>query len=188
MTDAIQSLTLDEFIAFTQQPENEDRLFEFIEGEVHEVSPGRTYNSEIGDLIVFEVRLFCRTHNLPCHTSSKDGAYDINGEVVAPDFAYKTTPTSKEYPDPAPPLLAVEIISPTDKAQDIRRKRQVYIQAGILYWEMYPNSESIDVYPPGQPMKTLGIDDVLDGGDVLPGFSIAVRDLFPKEDEDSGSQ
>jgi hypothetical protein len=43
---------------------------------------------------------------------------------------------------------------------------------------MYPESQSIDVYPPGQPMYTVGIDGVLDGGDVLPGLQIAVKELF----------
>jgi hypothetical protein len=34
------------------------------------------------------------------------------------------------------------------------------------------------VYAPGQPVKTFGIDDTLDGGDVLPGFALAVREIF----------
>jgi Uma2 family endonuclease len=170
--------TIDEFEQFVAQPENQDRLFELINGEIIEVSPGRTRNSEFGHLIAVPVHMFCRENNLPCHTSGGDGAYNIQGHVVAPDFAYKRTPMSDEYPDPVAPQWVVEVISPTDKAPDIRDKRQIYRQAGILLWEMYPMSQSIDVYTPGQPLRTVGIDEMLDGGDVLPGFTLAVKDIF----------
>lgn len=173
--------TIDEFAAFITQPENADRLFELINGELIEVSPGRTRNSELAHLITVAVHLFCREHNLPCHTSGGDGAYRIGDNVIAPDFAYKRTPTSDEYPDPVPPELAVEIISPTDKAADIRKKRRVYLQAGILLWEMYPQARGVDVYAPGQPMRELGVHDVLDGSNVLPGFKLALRELFSTE-------
>jgi Uma2 family endonuclease len=170
--------TLDEFMEFVARPENVNRLFELINGEIVEVMPGRTTNSECHELISFAVRLFCREHNIPCHTTGGDGAYDILGNTLAPDFAYKPTSMSDDYPDPIPPLWAVEIVSPTDKAPDIRAKRQIYRQAGILYWEMYPESHSIDVYAPGKELQTLGIDDTLDGGDVLPAFTLLVRELF----------
>jgi len=170
--------TLDEFERFIAQPENEDRLFELLDGEIVEVSPGRTRNSEYRDLIAVAVHIFCRAHNLPCHTSGGDGAYAIQGHVLAPDFAYKPTPMSNEYPDPVPPLWVVEVISPTDKASDIRKKRRIYRQAGILLWEMYPQEIQIDVYAPGKPVAEFGIDDVLSVGDILLGFTLPVRDLF----------
>lgn len=172
--------TLEEFQDHVAQPENADKLFELINGEIAEVLSGSTRNSELGLIVASAVRLFCREYNLPCHTSGGDGTYNIQGNVVAPDFAYKTTPMSDDYPDPEPPLWAVEIISPTDKAPAIRKKRQIYLQAGILYWEMYPESQSIDVYAPGQPTRTIEIDGTLDGGSVLPDFRLAVKDLFER--------
>lgn len=184
MTDAIKAYTLEDFIEFIHQPENADQLFEFIDGEIIAVSPGRTWNSSIADLIVVTVHLFCREHSLTCYTTSGDGAFVINGQTVAPDFAYKPTPTSKEYPDPVPPLLVVEIVSPTDRPIDIQKKRRIYVQAGILYWELYPDGEIIDIHPPGQPVKMLDINGILDGGDVLPGFTLAVRDIFPKDESE----
>jgi Uma2 family endonuclease len=72
----------------------------------------------------------------------------------------------------------VEVISPTDKAKEIREKREIYQHAGILLWEMYAELERIDVYPPGKPMRTFSIDDTLDGGDVLPGFKLTVQALL----------
>jgi Uma2 family endonuclease len=173
--------TLDEFREIVSRPENSDKLFEFIDGEIIEVSPGRTSNSEIGHIISGVVRPFCQDHQIPCHTSGGDGAYLIGGRIVAPDFAYKPTPMSKEYPDPTPPTLVVEIISPTDEPAQIRKKREIYRQAGIMLWEMYPESHSVDVYPPGREKQTVGLDGELDGGDVLPGFKLPVRDIFPEE-------
>lgn len=180
MTVQPKTMTVAEFVGFVHLPENESRQFELINGEVIEKVSGRTRNSEIGHLFAVAVHLFCREHGLPCHTSGGDGAYDVQGNVLAPDFAYKSTPTSDDYPDPNPPELVMEIISPTDKAADIRDKRRIYRQAGIFLIEMYPQSQSADVYAPGQSMKTVGIDGVLDGGDVLPGFTLAMRELFEK--------
>jgi Uma2 family endonuclease len=173
-------LTLTDFAAFVARPENTDRLFELINGELVEKMPGRTSNSELAQLIAFAARSFCRMHNLPCHTSGEAGAYQIGADVVAPDFAFKPTPMSDNYPDPAPPLWVVEVVSPTDKPDDIRAKRHIYQRAGILYWELYPKAHSIDVYAPGQPMRTVEADGALDGGDVLPGFILKVSDLFPE--------
>jgi Uma2 family endonuclease len=172
--------TVDDLKKIAARPENTERLFELIAGEIIEVSPGRTWNSEIGQLISFAVQLYCRQQDLPCHTSGGDGAYQIGDDVVAPDFAYKRIPTSRDYPDPVPPELAVEVISPTDKAFEIRDKRTVYVRAGILVWEVYPQSNSVDVYAPGQPVQRLGLDDVLTGGEVLPGFTLKVAEIFPQ--------
>src|SRR5215207_2321977 len=145
-------VSLEEFEHLIALPENEDRLFELIDGEMIEVSPGRTRNSGFSYLIAFRVQLFCHERGIPCYISGEAGAYRIGDHVVAPDLAYKPTPLSDNYPDPDPPLWVVEIISPTDKATDIRDKRQIYIDAGILYWEFYPDRRSIDVYAPGQPL------------------------------------
>ena len=170
--------TIEEFQEFVARPENTDRLFELINGEIVEKMPGRTSNSELSYNLAFEVKSFCKARNLLCHISGEAGAYAVHGHVVAPDFAFKTTSMSDDYPDPEPPLWAVEIISPTDKAIDIRTKRDIYIEAGILYWEMYPDLKRVDVYAPGQPVRTMGMDGTLDGGDVLPGFELPLKDIF----------
>lgn len=171
--------TIEDFQAFIARPENSDRLFELINGEIVEKMPGRTSNSELSYNLAFEVKVFCKARNLPCHISGGDGAYVIGGQVAAPDFAFKITPMSDDYPDPEPPLWVVEIISPVESAINIRTKRDIYLEAGILYWEMYPDLQRVDVYAPGQPARTVGMDGVLDGGDVLPGFELPVKDIFP---------
>jgi Uma2 family endonuclease len=171
-------VTREEFDQMINLPENADRLFELINGEIVEVMLGRTSNSQIHDIIVAVVRPFCKARSIPCYTSSADGAYDVQGNVVAPDFAYKRTPMSADYPDPIAPLWAVEIISPTDKVGEIRKKREIYRAAEILLWEVYPEEQSIDVYLPGQSMHTYKVEDTIDLSDMIPGLMLVVRDLF----------
>jgi Uma2 family endonuclease len=170
--------SLEEFMEFVARPENANRLFELINGEIIEVMPGRTYNSGIPILIATVVRSFCRDNNLPCYLSGADGTYRIGNNVVVPDLAYKRTPLSKDYPDPEPPLWAIEVISPTDEPAEIEKKRKVYRQAGILLWEINPEKQAVDVYAPGKNKRTFNIDETLDGSDVLPGFTLPVRELF----------
>lgn len=172
--------SVEEFLAFALLPENSERNFELIGGEIIEKMPGTTRNSALAFNIGFVVQTHCQKNELPCFISTGDGAYRINMDVVAPDFAYKTTPMAEEYPDPLPPLWAIEVISANDKAADIRKKRMIYIDADILYWEMYPESRSIDVYAPGQPMKTVGIDGILDAGPLLPGFMLPAKAIWLK--------
>lgn len=178
MTDQIALTTLDQFIDFIEQPENSARRFELIDGEISAMSPGRTRYSEIAHMLVLAVHGFCREQGIACHTSGGDGAYAIGDSVIAPDFAYKPTPMSEDYPDPVPPLWAVEIISPTDKATDIRRKRRIYQDAAIVLWEVYPVLRVVDVYAPGAPAQQFGIEDVITVGDLLPDFTLTVRELF----------
>jgi Uma2 family endonuclease len=172
-------VSLEEFARWAELPENADHDFELINGEVIAVTPARTPHSFIHNLIVVAVHNYCNAQKLPCYTTSGDGSYGILGNVIAPDFAYKSTPLLDYYPDPEPPLWAVEIVSPNDKANEIRDKREIYQQAGILYWEIYPKARSVDIYAPGEPVRTVGMGGTLDGGVVLPGFTLPVRELFP---------
>lgn len=171
-------LNVDEFVAWATLPENEDRLFELIDGEIVEVSPGRTRTSEIAARIIGATYLFCHEHNLIWHVSTEQGTYQVGANVVAPDFAYKTTPMSDDYPDPNPPLWVAEVISPTDKAGDIRSKRTIYLEAGIVLWEVYKSIQSVDIYVPGQLARTVDISGTLDAGDALPGFTMSAAALF----------
>lgn len=64
------------------------------------------------------------------------------------------------------------------KAHEIGSPLYGYTRAGIVLWEMYPQSMSIDVYAPGQPMRTLRIGETLDSGDGLPGFTLPIGEIF----------
>ena len=75
--------------------------------------------------------------------------------------------------------LVVEIRSPRDSAADIAEKALMWLANGVLIvWTVDPDARTVDVYRAGFPVVTLADGDSLDGGDVLPGFSCAVSDIF----------
>jgi Uma2 family endonuclease len=77
------------------------------------------------------------------------------------------------------PDLAVEVLSQSNRRGEIRRKVRIYLEAGIrCVWVADPGRQSVSVWIPDQPERVLSADDVLDGGDVLPGFHLRVADLF----------
>jgi hypothetical protein len=80
-----------------------------------------------------------------------------------------------------PPDLAVEVLSPSNTRREMEIKLQEYANAGVkLVWYVDPERKEVDVYLKGNPKrkKTLGVDNTLDGGDVLPGFTVKVAKLF----------
>jgi Uma2 family endonuclease len=77
------------------------------------------------------------------------------------------------------PDLAVEIVSPSNRASAIREKSREYLIAGArLVWIVDPARLTVSVWLPRTEVQVLGTDEVLDGGDVLPGFRLAVGRLF----------
>lgn len=77
------------------------------------------------------------------------------------------------------PTLAVEVVSPNDRADDIHDRVQDYLEAGSSQvWVLWPKRRSVSVYSSDADTRELGPDAVLEGGDILPGFSVRVADLF----------
>jgi Uma2 family endonuclease len=78
-----------------------------------------------------------------------------------------------------PPTLAVEVVSPYDRADDIHNRVQDYLDAGTRQvWVLWPQTRSVSVYRPDADTREPGPDATLDGDDVLPGFTVRVGDLF----------
>jgi Uma2 family endonuclease len=69
-------------------------------------------------------------------------------------------------------------VSPSDDMADVLAKVNNYQLVGTAVWVVFPKKKEIGVFIPGQPAKNLGSDDTLDGGAILRGFSIALRDIF----------
>jgi Uma2 family endonuclease len=77
------------------------------------------------------------------------------------------------------PDLCIEILSPGDSYSEVDAKVQHYLADGVkLVWVLDPRRRVINVYS-AQHFVRLTLDDVLDGGDLLPNFSVPVRDIFP---------
>jgi Uma2 family endonuclease len=79
------------------------------------------------------------------------------------------------------PDLAVEMLSPSNTPREMARKLREYFAGGArLVWYVYPESRTVKCFWSVDQWKVVAEDGTLDGGDVLPGFSLALRDWFSR--------
>jgi len=81
----------------------------------------------------------------------------------------------------AAPDLAVEVLSPSNTRKEMEIKLEEYAKAGVkLVWYVDPERKEVDVFPKGNAKrkKTFTLADTLDGGDLLPGFTLPVAKIF----------
>jgi Uma2 family endonuclease len=77
------------------------------------------------------------------------------------------------------PVLCAEVISPSETAAYINEKTNDYLTGGArLIWLLFPRTKEVQVFRPRQPIFIVAGDGELDGGEVLPGFSVRVASLF----------
>lgn len=82
------------------------------------------------------------------------------------------------YSEVVPDLVA-EVVSPGDGRGEVYDKARMWISHGVrLVWVADPETRTVEVHEPNAPLFTLAESDTLRGGDVLPGFSCPVRDVF----------
>jgi len=104
--------------------------------------------------------------------------------VVGIDVAYFSTEVMARQTDDTtlvegPPTLAVEVLSPSDKTEEIRGKVLEYLAAGIaLVWIVDPYFHTVTVHRPGARPEMFNDEETLSGGTALPGLEIAVAELF----------
>ncbi|MBX9623924.1 MAG: Uma2 family endonuclease [Gemmataceae bacterium] len=79
------------------------------------------------------------------------------------------------------PNLAVEVASPSNEAEALVAKAREYLRAGAeVVWLVYPRLRELHAYAAGGgPTRVFTAADTLDGGAVLPGFSVPMAGLFP---------
>jgi len=103
--------------------------------------------------------------------------------LVGIDVAYVGAETVAATPETADffqgvPVLAVEILSPSDPAEEVARKVEVYRSLGVVVWEVDPSRRFVTVHRPDHPPVASDVTQQLDGEPYLPGFRVAVADVF----------
>ncbi len=173
-------MTVEAFEEFVNLPDNADRRFEFIDGEIIEV-PSHPYSSGLSSQFIIALGVFTKGKNLG-YITGEQGGYIVAGARLAPDVAFIRKSRQAELPqqgyNPLAPDLAIEIVSPNDDDQDIEKKVKLYSKAGVLLWVVYPKRREVEVFAPGRKKQIIGIDGELDGGDVLPGFRLSLAEVF----------
>ena len=109
----------------------------------------------------------------------------LMGNVRMPDVAFfrrEDLPEGQLPSEPAPllaPVLAVEVLSRSNTDDEMRIKVREYFQSGVrLVWVVDPDGLTVRVYDAPDRFRRLTGDEVLDGGDLVPGFSARVAELF----------
>lgn len=146
----------------------------------------------IGAWIIILIGEFVRANNLGALFNAQCPVRFKLDLVRMPDITFVRwdsvdDPEELEEPDGAyldyPPDLAVEVLSPGNTPREMAIKLDEYAKAGVkLVWYVDPERKEVDVYPKGRAKakKTVGIGGVLDGGVVLPGFTLPVAKIFEK--------
>ena len=173
--------TVDEFQEIESLPENAERILELIDGEIVEKMPSFT-PSRIASRIGRFIGNFADERNIGYVTGEAGGYLMAEGNVFNPDVGYISKARLPEEPErevPIPPDMAVEVKSPTDSKRAMRRKAEKYLASGTrLVWLVFPDEQAVEIYTPDSDVQLFGIEDVLNGGDVLPGFTLKVSDIF----------
>jgi Uma2 family endonuclease len=164
-----------------------NRRFELVKGIYIEMSPASALHGKIANRIGFLLTEHVLTNHLGEVTAAETGFIlarnpdTVRGADTA--FVAKERVPVEGMPDegywPLAPDLAVEVISPSDRPDDVQEKVQEYLAAGTrMIWVVYPKTRTVTVYRSLKDVKVLRADEILSGEDVLPGFERKVSDIF----------
>jgi Uma2 family endonuclease len=176
-------LTVEEFERLAEG--EEEYFLELVRGRVvREPRPNPEHGRIVANLCYY-LRRFAAANGLG--TVFAESGFELPGypaTVRGPDVSFVSTGRleaarpHRAFPRIAPDL-AVEVVSPSNTAIELREKAAEYLVAGSrLVWVLYPKTRTAVVYREGGEAQLLRGDDRLEGGAVLPGFSIALSELF----------
>ena len=164
---------------------NDDYHYELVEGRVVRVIPPGSRHAVLATRIAVLLSQHTEAHSLGAVMTPAGFELARNPDTVRePDVAFVHSRRIPEtgVPDgfwPGPPDLAVEIRSPGDRPSEISAKISDYLARGVrLVWVVDPKAKTVTTHVPQSPAVTLGMDDVLDAGDIVPGFACPVRRIF----------
>src|SRR5262245_29795571 len=177
-----ERVTLEEYYAYHPDDRKYELLAGWIVGEPH---PGFDH-AWICNKIAWLLNCFVRPRGLGFVLVGEGGFLLAQQPptVRIPDVSFVRQERGLQgigtfRPLPGAPELAVEVLSPSNRRGEIHAKVADYLAAGCpLVWVVDPVGRSVAVYRKLLFPTVLGEDAELDGGDVLPGFSVRVGELF----------
>ncbi len=171
--------TVEEFEAIADAPQNRDRLLELIHGEIVEKVPTQEHGLYAGN-IFGPLWNYAQARGGRVVMEVRYRALEDQHNTRIPDVSYTTGDEELVTQGSVPqmPALAVEIKSPDDALKKMREKARYYVEHGVqLVWLVIPERRIVEVYTPDDE-QILDENDALDGREVLPGFTLPVRDVF----------
>lgn len=178
-------MTADELLAM---PDDGNR-YELVQGDLLCVSPSAVWPGIVAGRVFGLLWSFLQGHARLgiCGISETGFRLALDPDTVrSPDVWFVRTEhippvgIPEEGFWPGAPDLAIEVLSPSDRFVDVMRKVQEYLAAGAhLVWVIDPKGRSAAAFAPERMPLLLGEDDVLEGGDLLPGFTLRLGDVLP---------
>jgi Uma2 family endonuclease len=161
-------------------------LYELVDGVLVEKGMGHP-ESVLGVELGGRIGNFLREHDLGYCTTADDLVRVMPKLVRSPDLTFVSWETRPERVIPQEPIsskvpdLAVEILSPSNTRKEMRIKLKEYFFGGVkLVWIIDPEKRTAEVYTAPDAATAIPPDGVLDGGTVLPGFSVPLAALFAR--------
>ena len=184
----INRTDIDSFWEFVCLPENADKRFELIQGEIVEMpQPGEDHGFLAGAFYHF-FRMFDPESKIGV-PSVGAGFFSIDDEttMLAPDAAFRLVSQAGEGRfrkwAPVMPAIAIEVVSPSNTMAQLRRKAAILLSLGTqLVWIVIPDRQGVEVWRLDSEGQTtsefVDIDGSLSGESVLPGFTLPLREIF----------
>lgn len=166
--------------------------YELIDGRLVRMAPTGGGHGETSSDLNAALRAYVKAHALGTVLAAETGFLvsrpGAPETVLAPDVAFvradrvpaRGSPEYKGFWHLAPDLV-VEVVSPGQYRPEMAEKARKWLEAGTrLVWIVWPDAQQVDVWRTGAdaPTATLGAGDMLDGLDVVPGFSYSVGSIF----------
>lgn len=179
----ITKLTFEEY---QQLPEAEGPCYELDEGTLV-MTPSATWrHNSIRDRVATRLQEFVNLHPVGHVITETEFRLSAN-TARTPDVSFVTTERFKEIdidrsPVEGPPDIAVEAVSPSNRAEDMVKKIHQYLDAGCRsVWVIYPGLHRAVIHS-HSGTQDLGEQDALKDESLLPGFSLPLAYILdPKE-------
>ncbi|MGH2351789.1 MAG: Uma2 family endonuclease [Chloroflexota bacterium] len=170
---------------FLRWPDDGRHRYELVRGEVVVMAPPGFEHGGRALTLGFHLQAFVQEHGGGVVVVEAGFLLARDPDVVrAPDVAFVSEarlppPEQRAGFFPGAPDLAIEVVSPNDTATEVLEKVQEYLAAGSrLVWVADARTRRVSVYRADGTVQFLREEDTLSGEDVLPGFTLRVRDIF----------
>ena len=170
-----------------EMPDN-GRFHELVRGKLLVMTPAGFEHGWIVLELGATLRDFIRQNKLGLAVSGDVGFVLARNPdtVLGPDIAFVRQERIAKSGIPTkyfegPPDLAIEVVSPHDRFNDVDAKAQDYVAAGAaLVWVVNPRWRNVTIYQADRTVRIVAGSEELTAPDLLPGFACRVADLFPK--------